>query len=135
MARIAGAAFLDARNLAPCEGAPRQWRKSLLRLLLGHAEREFAIADAHRKAFRKARCRFFAIGGDEFGELGKQSGLRQTVAVDTIDAGFDPGLVQIAEGSSFLLVVRSVFRRLNCLRFHVQVDLPWRFRHCDMTAR
>ena len=86
-------------------------------------EREFAVADALGEAFREARGGFLAIGRDEFGERGEQAGLRQAVAVDTLDSGFGPGLVQIAERSPLLLMVRNVIRSLHRVRRHVHATL------------
>ena len=76
-------------------------------LLPGQAEREFAVADAPGETFGEMRGGFLAIGRDEFREGGKQAGLRQAIAIDPLDAGLVPGLVQIAERSLLLFVFRS----------------------------
>ncbi len=53
-------------------------------LLLRHLQGEFAVADPDRQAFREGGGSFLAIGGNEFREGGKQAGLRQAIAIDTV---------------------------------------------------
>ena len=91
-------------------------------LLPGQEHRKLAVANAQRKAFGKARCRLLAIGRDKFRKGGKQTGLRQTVPIDAVDARFLPGFVQIAERRSFLFMVRSLPLRLGHVR-RSRVDL------------
>ena len=81
-------------------------RAATIVLLPRQRQREFAVADALGETFGKAGGGFLAIGGHEFGEGGEQAGLRQTVAVDAVEARLRPGLVQIAERSPLLLMVR-----------------------------
>src|SRR5262249_53608245 len=92
------------------------------RLLPGHGEGEFAVADAHGKALGETRRRLLAIGRDEFGKSGEQASLCQTVPVDAVDARFGPGRVEVAERSPFLLMVRSLPRNLDRLRWYAHVD-------------
>ncbi|SRR5579885_1917830 len=68
-------------------------------------QREFAVADARGKALGEGRRGVLAVGGDEFGERGEQTGLRQAIAVDAVEPGFGPGFLQIAERDPLLLVV------------------------------
>ena len=90
----------------------------------------------------KSRGGFLAIGRYQFGKGGEQTGLRQAVAVDALDARFGPRLVQIAERSAFLLVVRNVTGSFGRLRCHAQCQfaatspaaIPTR-RHVSMRAR
>jgi hypothetical protein len=82
--------------LEPCEYG---------RLLARLFKREFAVADADSEAFRERGRRFLAVGVDELSKSGEQAGLRQAIAVDSIEARFGPGLLQIAERNTFLLAV------------------------------
>jgi hypothetical protein len=75
-------------------------------LLARELEGEFAVADAPGKTFRIFRGGFFTIGGNEFGEGGKEAALRKAIAVDTIQAGFGPGFLQISERNPLLLMIR-----------------------------
>src|SRR5262245_31991250 len=103
------------------------------RLLPGGVEREFAVADAQRKAFREARGSFLAVGGDELGKGGEQACLRQAVSVDAVDARLDPRGFQIAERGPFLFMVRSLLRSLGQLRGHgrnvARPDQSWPQSH------
>lgn len=83
---------------------------ALLPLLI---EREFAVADAQAEALGEGGGRILAIGGDEFGKGGEQTGLRQAVAVDAVEARFGPGFLQIAQGHALLLVLRNRFARVK----------------------
>ena len=62
---------------------------------------------ASAEIFRVARGRFLAIGGNQLREREEQRGLRQTIAVDTVVAGFRPRILEIAEREAFLLVLRN----------------------------
>src|SRR5580658_9336992 len=74
-------------------------------LLLCQLNRKLAVADARGKTFDEFRHRVFAVGSDQFGESRKQAGLRQAIAIDAIVPRLCPGLVEITEGSLFLLVI------------------------------
>src|ERR1700733_9772459 len=74
-------------------------------LLLRQLNRKFAVADAYGKTFDEFRHRVFAVGSDQFSEGREQAGLRQAIAIDAIVPRFRPGLVEITEGSLFLLVI------------------------------
>src|SRR5262245_24241633 len=87
-------------------------------LLPRHAKREFAVANAAGESFGESCRRLFAIGGDELGKGREQARLRQTVAVDPVDARFRPGFVQIAERRPLLLVLWSRLRNLDRVRCH-----------------
>ena len=65
-------------------------------LLPGPVEREFAVADARTEPFGESGGDFLTVGGDEFGQGGEQAGLRQAIAVDAVEAGFGPSLMQVA---------------------------------------
>src|SRR5262245_44952154 len=67
------------------------------------ADRELAVADAVRQALGVACRGILAVGGDELGERGEQAGLREAIAVDSIETRLGPGLSQIAEGRPSLL--------------------------------
>src|SRR5262249_27587761 len=71
-----------------------------------HGEGEFAVADAPGKTLGETRRRLLAVGRDEFGKGGEQARLRQAVPIDTVEARFGPGCVEVAERSPFLLMVR-----------------------------
>src|SRR5262249_21357241 len=90
--------------------APSRNQRAAWRLLLGHGEGEFAVADAPGKALGEPRRRLLAVGRDEFGKGGKQASLRQAIPVDTVDARLGPGRVEVTERSPFLLMVRSLSR-------------------------
>src|SRR5262249_8038972 len=92
------------------------------RLLLGHGEGEFAVADAPGKAIGEPRRRLLAVGRDEFGKGGKQASLRQAIPVDTVDARLGPGRVEVTERSPFLLMVRSLSWNLDHLCCHAHID-------------
>ena len=66
------------------------------RLLPRLVDRELAVADARGETFGEGRRSLLAIGRDEFGKGGKQAGLRQSIAVDAVEASFRPGFVQVA---------------------------------------
>jgi hypothetical protein len=74
-------------------------------LLLRQLNRKLAVADAYGKTFDEFRHRVFAVGSDQFSEGREQAGLRQAIAIDAIVPRFRPGLVEITEGSLFLLVI------------------------------
>src|SRR5581483_8260214 len=74
-------------------------------LLPCEADRELAIADAGGKALDEFSHRVLAIGADELGQRREQASLREAIAVDAVMARFGPGLVQIAQGGLFLLVI------------------------------
>src|SRR5262249_14746898 len=101
---------------------PFRNQRAAWRLLLGHGDGEFAVADAPGKALGETRRCLFAVGRDEFGKGGKQASLRQAVPIDAVDARFGPGRVEVAERSPFLLMVRSLSRNLDHLRCHAHVD-------------
>src|ERR1700730_14625533 len=92
-------------------------------LLARRREGEFAVADAEREALGKVCGRFLAVGRDKFGEGREQARLRQAVAVDAVDARLGPGVVQIAERHSLLLMFRNACRSLDRLRGHAEYSL------------
>ena len=63
------------------------------------------LRDARGEPFGVLRGRIFPIGRDELGQRGEERGLRETIAVDAVEARFAPGLVQISERELFLLVI------------------------------
>jgi len=91
--------------------------------MLDQSQREFALADAHGKPFRKARGRLLAVGRDELGEGSEQAGLGEAVSIDAIDARLSPGLLQIPQRHPFLLMIKSLpMRGLNPHDGHVPVS-------------
>jgi len=77
------------------------------RQLLPHGrDGELAVADADGEAFDECRDGIFAIGPDQFGHRREQARLCQAIAIDAVMARFGPGLVEIAERSLLLLVIR-----------------------------
>src|SRR5262245_62436139 len=117
--------------MAIARSAPSRNQRATEGLLLRHGKGEFAVADAPGKTLGETRRRLLAVGRDEFGKGGEQARLRQAVPVDTVDARFGPGRVEVAERSPFLLMVRSLSRNFDHLRCHAHVDsgAPVAWRH------
>src|SRR5262249_3664328 len=62
-------------RFAGARSAPRRNQRGAWRLLLGHGEGKFAVADAPGKALGETRRCLLAVGRDEFGKGGKQARL------------------------------------------------------------
>src|SRR3974390_3900624 len=92
-------------NVSWRRGCHKAW---IATLLSGQEHRELTLADANGKPFGKSCGRFLAVGRDEFRECGKQTCLGEAIAVDAVDASFQPGLVQIGERQALLFVVTSL---------------------------
>ena len=76
-------------------------------LLSRYIQRKLAVANPYRQAFGETCGRFLAIGADEFRKCGEEACLRQTIAVDSVKAGFGPGLAQIAKCCAFGVLVKD----------------------------
>ena len=74
-------------------------------LLARERKREFAVADAGGEPFGVFRGRILAISGDKLGKRREKRGLRETIAIDAVEARFSPGFLQIAKSRTLLLVV------------------------------
>src|SRR5262249_13748152 len=108
--------------VAIAHSAPSRNQRAAEGLLPRHGEGEFAVADAPGKTLGETRRRLLAVGRDEFGKGGEQARLRQAVPIDTVEARFGPGCVEVAERSPFLLMVRSLSRNLVHLACHAEAD-------------
>src|SRR5262249_44408705 len=112
----------ELRWVAIARSAPSPNQRAAEGLLPRHGEGEFAVADAPGKTLGETRRRLLAVGRDEFGKGGEQARLRQAVPIDTVEARFGPGCVEVAERSPFLLMVRSLSRNLDHLCCHAHAD-------------
>lgn len=74
----------------------------------GQEHRKLTLADAKGKAFGKLCGRLLAVGRDEFRERGKQTCLGEAIAIDAVDASFQPSLVEVGERHPLLFVVGSL---------------------------
>src|SRR5689334_2068857 len=94
----------SAATLSPHGGRRNAIRRG--RLLPGELEGEFAAGDALGEAGGEFGGRVLAVRGDELAQGGEQACLRHAVAVDAVEPGFGPGLVQVADRDLLLLMLR-----------------------------
>src|SRR6202011_3253954 len=80
------------------------------RLLARQVDGKLAVADAAAQAFGEGGGGVFAVGRDQLGERGEQTGLRKTIVLDPVEARLGPSFTQIRERDLLLFVLRH---RLN----------------------
>src|SRR3984893_4308120 len=92
-------------------GVSKDQFRSKRSLLPRQFHREFAVADARGEALSVTGGGFLAISRNQLAESGEQTDLRHAVAVDAVEAGLDPCLVQKVECRLLLLVIRHGLAR------------------------
>src|ERR1700732_2772591 len=113
----------------PHKARPRAGCKPVA--LLSCQERgKLTLANAQGEPLGETGGGFFPIGGDEFGKGSKQAWLRKAIAVDALDPGLLPCLMQARESSPLLLMVKSLPLRLAHrflpYPFAVPTQMAWR---------
>jgi len=83
------------------------------RLLPRLFERKFASTDPAAQTVGKGGCRFFTIGGDKFSERGEQTGLRQAIAVNAVEARLGPGFPELTKRHELLFAIGNQLACVN----------------------
>ena len=83
------------------------------RLLPRLFKRKFALADPAAQTIGEGGCRFFAIGGDKFSERGEQTGLRQAIAVNAVEARLGPGFPEVTKCQALLFAIGNQLACVN----------------------
>src|SRR3984893_9895116 len=96
---------------------------------------KLTLANAQGEPLGETGGGFFPIGRDEFGKGSKQACLRKAIAVDALDPGLLPCLVQVRERSPLLLMVKSLPLRLahRYFPYHFAAGSPRPFRSTQST--